>query len=161
MGWAGLPVMAVGKGGRYGSLGLQSSSRDCRPFRVKQAEPAISLTSARRKLDSSVRWILSVEFVTAENVLKAFGLNWDDGENWIPFCVWLSLFYPWVPWSLGFPGGSVVKNPPANAGDSGSIPGSGRCPGEGNYNPLQYSCLRNSMDREIPWTGKPGGLQFI
>ena len=47
----------------------------------------------------------------------------------------------------GFPGGSVVKNPPANAGDSGSIPGSGRYPGEGNGNPLQYSCLRNPMDR--------------
>ena len=44
----------------------------------------------------------------------------------------------------GFPGGSVVKNPSANAGDtrdSGLIPGSGRSPGEGNGNPLQYSCL--------------------
>ena len=47
----------------------------------------------------------------------------------------------------GFPGGSVVKNSPANAGDSGSIPGSGRYPGEGNGNPLQYSCLRYPMDR--------------
>ena len=45
----------------------------------------------------------------------------------------------------------MVKNPPANAGDSGdtgSIPGLGRSPGEGNGNPLQYSCLENSMDRE-------------
>ena len=40
----------------------------------------------------------------------------------------------------GFPGGSV-KNLPANAGDTGSIPGLGRSPGEGNGNPLQYSCL--------------------
>ena len=48
----------------------------------------------------------------------------------------------------GFPGGSVVKNPPANAGDVGLIPGSGRSPGEGNGNPLQYSCLGNPMDRE-------------
>ena len=40
----------------------------------------------------------------------------------------------------------VVKNPPANAGGAGSIPGSGRSPGEGNDNPLQYSCLENSMD---------------
>ena len=47
----------------------------------------------------------------------------------------------------GFPGGSVVKNPPANTGDMGSIPESGRYPGEGNGNPLQYSCLQNSMDR--------------
>jgi len=42
---------------------------------------------------------------------------------------------------------SAVKNPPANAGDVGSIPGSGRSPGGGNDNPLYYSCLRNSMDR--------------
>ena len=42
---------------------------------------------------------------------------------------------------------SVVKNPPANAGDKGLIPGSGRFPGVGNGNPLQYSCLDNSMNR--------------
>ena len=47
----------------------------------------------------------------------------------------------------GFPGGSVVKNPPASAGDSGSITRLGRSPGEGNGNPLQYSCLGNPMDR--------------
>ena len=47
----------------------------------------------------------------------------------------------------GFPGGSVVKNPPANARDLGSIPGSGRSPEEGNVNSLQYSCLENPMDR--------------
>ena len=47
----------------------------------------------------------------------------------------------------GFPGGSVVKNRPANAGDMVSIPGSGRSPGEENGNPLQYSCPGNLMDR--------------
>ena len=47
----------------------------------------------------------------------------------------------------GLPGGSVVKNPPANAGDAGLISALGRCPGEGNDNPLQYSCLGNPMDR--------------
>ena len=47
----------------------------------------------------------------------------------------------------GFPGGSVVKNPPANSGDAGSIPASGSSPGEGNGNPLQYSCLGNPVDR--------------
>ena len=47
----------------------------------------------------------------------------------------------------GFPGGSVVKNLPANAGDVGSIPGLGRSPGEGNGSPLQYSCLENPIDR--------------
>ena len=45
----------------------------------------------------------------------------------------------------------MVKNPPANAGDTGSILESGRSPGEGNGNPLQYSCLENSMDRGIWW----------
>ena len=48
---------------------------------------------------------------------------------------------------VSFPGGSVVKNPPANAEDADSIPGSWRSPGEGNGNPLQYSCLGNPMDR--------------
>ena len=48
---------------------------------------------------------------------------------------------------MGFPGGSVVKNLPANAGDAGLIPGLARAPGEGNGNPLQYSCLENSVDR--------------
>ena len=50
----------------------------------------------------------------------------------------------------GFPGGAVLKNPLANAGDTGDAgltPGSGRSPGVGNSNPLQYSCLENSMDR--------------
>ena len=51
----------------------------------------------------------------------------------------------------GFPGGSAVKNPPANAGTLGSIPGSGRSPGEGNGNPLHYSCLGNSMDKGSCW----------
>ena len=46
------------------------------------------------------------------------------------------------------PGGSVEKNMPANAADRGLISGSGRSPGGGNGNPLQYSCLGNSMDRE-------------
>ena len=47
----------------------------------------------------------------------------------------------------GVPGGSGIRNPPANEGDAGSIPGLGRSSGEGNGNPLQYSCLENSIDR--------------
>ena len=50
--------------------------------------------------------------------------------------------------TMGFPGGSEVKASACNAGDLSSIPGSGRSPGEGNGNPLQYSCLENPMDRE-------------
>ena len=49
---------------------------------------------------------------------------------------------------MGFPGGSEGKASACNAGDLGSIPGSGRSPGEGNGSPLQYSCLENPMDRE-------------
>ena len=59
---------------------------------------------------------------------------------------------------MDFPGGSVVKNPPANAGEErhlGLIPGLGRFSGVGNGNPFQYSCL------EIPWTEEPGGLQSM
>ena len=50
-----------------------------------------------------------------------------------------------------FPGGSVVKNLLANARHPGSIPGSGKSPGEGNGNPFQYSCLENPMDRGAWW----------
>ena len=52
---------------------------------------------------------------------------------------------------LGFPGGSEVKASACNEGDLGSIPGSGRCPEEGNGNPLQYSCLENPMDVGAWW----------
>ena len=48
--------------------------------------------------------------------------------------------------SRGFPGGSEVKVSASNTGDLGLIPGLGRSPGEGNGNPLQYSCLENPMD---------------
>ena len=51
---------------------------------------------------------------------------------------------------VGFPGGSVVKNLPASAGDTGSIPG------EGNNNPLQYSCLENPVDRGAWWAAVHG-----
>ena len=61
---------------------------------------------------------------------------------------------------LGFPSGSVVKNLPANAGatvDVSLIPGLVRYPGEGNGNPLQYSCWDNSMDREA-WQARVYGI---
>ena len=52
---------------------------------------------------------------------------------------------------VGFPGGRVVKNSPANAGDVDSIPSLRRSPGKGNGNPFQYSYLKNSMDRDAWW----------
>ena len=60
-----------------------------------------------------------------------------------------------VDFYVAFPGDSVEKNPPANAGDSGLILGPGVSPGEGNGKPLQYSCLGNPIDRVAWW------LQFM
>ena len=57
----------------------------------------------------------------------------------------------------GFSGGSMVKNPPANAGDVGLIPGLGRSSGGGKGNPLQYSCLEKPMDREA-WQATMDGV---
>ena len=59
----------------------------------------------------------------------------------------------WGSWGkvLGFPGGSDIKESACSAGDQGSIPGLGRCSGEGNGNPLKYSCLENPVDRGAWW----------
>ena len=59
-----------------------------------------------------------------------------------------------LKYTYTYPGGSVVKNLPASVGDTGDaglIPGSGRSPGGGHGNPLQYSCLENCMDRGAWW----------
>ena len=57
---------------------------------------------------------------------------------------------------MGFPGDSEVKASASNVGDPGSILGLGRCPGEGNGKPLQYSCLENPMDGEAWWATMHG-----
>ena len=62
---------------------------------------------------------------------------------------------------VGFPGDSDGKESAFNARDLDPIPGSGRCPEEGNGNPLQYFCLKNSMDREAWWTTVHGGSQRV
>ena len=66
-------------------------------------------------------------------------IRWWDG--------WLALLMQWTWTWANFPGGSEVKASASNVGDQGSVPGSRRSPGEGNGNPLQYSCLENPMDR--------------
>ena len=72
-------------------------------------------------------------------------------SQWCPSCwVHLKCHTPHTPWTH-FLGGSAVKNLPVNAGDPGSIPGSGRCPGVGNGDPLQCSCLENPLDRGAWW----------
>ena len=82
----------------------------------------------------SFKWTFSLSIISYTNKIKSFFLALTNskqclGSNW------------------GFPDGSVVKNPSANAGDMGSIPGSVRSPEGGNGNLLQYSCLENPMDR--------------
>ena len=57
---------------------------------------------------------------------------------------------------MDIPVGSVGKNPPANVGNTDSIPGLGRSSGEGNGNPLQYCCLENPMDRGFWWAKSMG-----
>ena len=64
---------------------------------------------------------------------------------------------------MGFPGGAVVNNPPASAGDSrdlGSVLGLGQPPAVGNGNPLQYSCLENSTDRGA-WQATVHGVERV
>ena len=77
-----------------------------------------------------------------------------EEENWKQF----EIFVLFTGSLMGFPGGTAVKNPPANAedtGDLGAISGMERSPRRENGNPFQYSCLR------IPWTEKRGRLQSL
>ena len=69
--------------------------------------------------------------------------------------------WQWTWWLSGFPGGSDSKVPACNAGDPGSIPGSGRSPGERNGDSLTYSCLENSMGRGAWWATVQGGCKEL
>ena len=73
-----------------------------------------------------------------DNLVEKNPKRWQDMAQWVKYK---------GTRRKGFLGGSVVENLPANMGDGGSIPGWGRSHGEGNGNPLQYSCLGNAMDR--------------
>ena len=70
-----------------------------------------------------------------------------------------SCLLEWLKQEKGFPGGSDHKVSACSVGDSGLIPGWGRSPGEGNGNPLQYSCLENPMDRGACWGYSPWGTK--
>ena len=94
-------------------------------------------------------------------MLQCMGLqkvrhDWATGLNWTELIyIWKDICTP--VFITGLPcSGSVVKNQPANAGVTDLIPGSGKSPGEGNSNPLQCSCLRNSMDRGAWWAAVHG-----
>ena len=80
---------------------------------------------------------------------KRYGSSGSAFSHWTAFTPCSISHVPTA--CLSFPGGSPVKNPPANAGDAGSVPWLGRSPGEGNGNPLQYSYLGNPMDGGVWW----------
>jgi len=88
------------------------------------------------------------------HIAGRFFTSWVTGK---PVWTWTESILRCCMFPRGFPQDSVVKNLPANAGDSGSIPGSRRSPGGGNGNPLQYSCLGNPMDREA-WRATAHGV---
>jgi len=89
------------------------------------------------------------------------GLAWLWDLDWFPnatkkvgdICIHIAIHW------ASFPCGSAVKDPPANAGDAGLIPGLGRFLGEGNNNPVQYSYLENPMDRRAWWATVHGVAQ--
>ena len=75
-------------------------------------------------------------------------------------CLWGMSVLCFMNSCQDFPGSSVGKESGCRAGDLGSIPGSGRAPGEGNHNPLQYSCLENPMDRRA-WQATVHGVARV
>ena len=103
-------------------------------------------------------WQTSLSFTTSQCKHDIIYILWEHFSNWKVNLIEQSqnvacsiLPAPWICGlpicSWGFPPSSVSKESACNAGDSCSIPGLGRSPGEGNGNPLQYSCLKNPMDR--------------
>ena len=78
--------------------------------------------------------------------MNTFELSGTNEVPWEAFDPFKACFYNFFSFFY-FPGGSDNKEPVCNVGDPGSIPGLGRSPGEGHGNPLQYSCMENSMDR--------------
>ena len=93
-------------------------------------------------------------FLMFEHVEHVLNIIWERNHScililYVHLSIYLSIYL-----YMGFPGDTVVKNLPANVGDTrdvGLIPGSGRSPGGGNGNPLQYSCPENPRDREAWW----------
>ena len=101
-------------------------------------------------------WISECSCVLLRNTVSYFTLS-DDLQVHSFCCRWQFNLFLWlsnIP--LGFPGGSVIKNPTANTGDTSSMPVLGRSHGEGIGNLLQYSCLGNPMGREDWWAAVHG-----
>ena len=109
-----------------------------RPKKLKTETKMIEITWFCSMEQDCINWRVEQKAATSL-VIKTFCIIWKSSV----IC-------------MIFTSGSVVKNPPANAGDAGLIPGSGRSPGERNGNPLWYSCLETSMDRGAWWASVHG-----
>ena len=148
----------------------------------RQSERIWLVWPSKSKLGAT-RWKVTRSQTAFNNLLNC-GLGWQS-EQWLNWHLWEmckgflyrkgnwtgrseSNLYKKVKWFLqlkmlitqlprGFPGGSDGKESACNAGDLGLIPGWGRSPGEGNGNPLQYSCLENSVDRGV-WQATVHGV---
>ena len=106
------------------------------------------------KIMCSIFLLTQVYVVNIPALLIFFLYKWEYtyiyAHMYVCVCVYETQQLIYLTVFVGFPGGAVVKNPPGNegvTGDVGSTPESGRSPGRGNGNPLQYSCLQNAMDR--------------
>ena len=120
----------------------QSPQESCCPVWPPGSEPSDHQSS----LSAEAERATTSCFQTSQNQSTSLGL-WLKLSFFIVSQRRSYSFEPGYIFWLGFPGGSAVKNSTINAGDLGSLPGSRRSPGEGNGNPLQYSCLENPTDR--------------
>ena len=136
------------------------------PLDFEEPQKAPSHAYSKDSITQDLRWVGSLGSRTG----KAPGRSgWDEGEE--TGSPWAHLqpregsecWKPRGAWFKGIPSGSIVKNLPANAGDTrdmGLIPGSGRFPGGGHGNPFQYSCLENYMNGEA-WLSTVHGVAKI
>ena len=114
--------------------------------------------ACRTKLVLTQMIIIKV-FHTHECPVEHLKVGWDKRQFFVVYnCPTYNRIYS-IPYR-GFPGNSVGKESACRAGGLGSIAGSGRSPGEGNGNPLQYSCLENPMDREA-WRATVHGVARV
>ena len=104
-------------------------------------------SGVQRTLLAKVVWILCYERWEVFWKVYSRDVAWSDSHVKKILLYMYNYFTLLYTWNWGFTGGSVIRSLPTSAGDVGPIPGWGRTPGEGNGNPLHYSCLENPMDR--------------
>ena len=137
-------------------MGLWGQSRTISPPQVFKLNPVCQFTFAMGMLYNTFTALHSMGQVASGTIILPTAercqnllLRWEVAEV-EPESTSTSIctVHTFSTSQLGFPGGSDSKESACNAEDPGLIPGSGRCPGEGNGYPLQYSCLENPRDRE-------------